>query len=515
MHAEEEGNTQAKVAQWSLIIAPLVAIVFALTVDLKPGAPAATYTAAVAMVMAAWWITGALPLAATSMLPIVLFPLLSIMPAKEVAPLYLTDITFLYMGGFLVALAMERWDLHRRMALRLMMVFGVRPRMLLLGFLAPTFFISMWITNSAATMMMLPIATSIIASLEEQIEARTARRYAAGLYLGIAYSASIGGAATLIGTPTNLSFTRMLALSFPNAPEITFGQWFLFSFPTAIVLEAVLWLVLAWIFCPRGMKVDIAPDTVREHYRRLGPMTLAQKMLLASFVTMATLWFTRSGFDLGSVSIPGWAQLFPNPDFISDGTVAIAIALLLFILPARDPAAPGVRILDWNTAKRVPFDIVLLFGGGFALAQGFMKSGLSAWVGGELSALGGLHPLVVVIGVTAAVCFLSELTSNVATAEMVLPILAALAVAIHVHPFMLMIPATLAASYAFMLPAGTPPNAIVFGTGKIQMGEMIRTGFILNLAGILIVTVGVVVLGKAVFGVDLTELPAWATLPGQ
>lgn len=515
MHAEEEENGQAKVAQWALVLAPLAAILFALCVDLKPGEPIVTYTAAVAMVMAVWWITGALPLAATSMLPLVLFPLLSIMPAKEVAPLYLTDITFLYMGGFLVALAMERWDLHRRMALRMMMVFGVRPRMLLLGFLAPTFAITMWITNSAATMMMLPIATSIIASLEEQIDARTVRKYAAGLYLGIAYSASIGGAATLIGTPTNLSFTRMLALSFPNAPEITFAQWFLFSFPTAIVLEAVLWIVLAWQFCPREMKVEIAPDTVCEHYRRLGPMSIAQKLLLAAFLSMACLWFTRAGFDIGSVSIPGWASLFPKPSYISDGTVAMSVALLLFLLPARDAAHPGARILDWDTAKRVPWDIVLLFGGGFALAQGFVKSGLSEWVGGELTGLGGLHPLVVVIAVTAAVCFLSELTSNVATAEMVLPILAALAVAIHVHPFLLMIPATLAASYAFMLPAGTPPNAIAYGTGKIQMGEMVRTGFILNLAGIVIVTLGAVLLGRAVFGVDLAQLPAWALPPGK
>lgn len=513
MYEAEEARNNPAVARWTLVLAPLIAIAFALTVDLKPGTPAVTHTAAVAFVMAVWWISGALPLAATSLLPLVAFPLLGILPAKDVAPLYLTDITFLYMGGFLVALAMERWDLHRRMALRMMMIFGVRPRMLLLGFLAPTFVLTMWITNSAATMMMLPIAGSIIASLEDQLGPKNVRRYAAGLYLGIAYSASIGGAATLIGTPTNLSFTRMLSLTFPNAPEVTFTQWFLFAFPTSVALEIVLWLVLAWLFCPKDLKAHVDPDTVRDHYRRLGPMTTAQKILLIAFLTMAVLWFTRVGFDLGSIAIPGWAQLFHKPDFISDGTVAIGIAFLLFLLPARDPARPADHILDWETAKRIPWDIVLLFGGGFALAQGFVKSGLSDWVGGELTLLGGLPPLLVVIAVAAAVCFLSELTSNVATAEMVLPILAALAIAIQVHPFLLMIPATLAASYAFMLPAGTPPNAIAFGTGKIQMREMVTTGFLLNIAGIVIVTGGAMLLGQWVFGIDLTQLPDWALPP--
>lgn len=510
MKLEEADSKGGGLARWSLVCMPILAVAFVFLVDLKPGEPHVTQTAAVALVMAVWWITGALPLAATSLLPLVLFPLLGIMQAKDVSELYLTDVTFLFMGGFLVALAMERWDLHRRMALWMMLGFGVRPRLLLLGFLAPTFFITMWITNSAATMMMLPIATSIVASLEDQVEHRSLRRYAAGLFLGIAYSASIGGAATLIGTPTNLAFSRMLTVVFENAPEVTFGQWFLFAFPTSIVLELVLWGVLCWIFCPPGMRVDLDPDTIRAEYRRLGPMTSAQKSLLIAFLSMALLWFTRAGFDFGAVKIPGWVTLFEQPKFISDGTVAMGVALLLFLAPARDGA--GSKLLDWDIARRLPWDVVLLFGGGFALAQGFVDSGLSQWFGEELSLVQGLPPIVVVCIVAFAVCFLSELTSNVATAEMVLPILAALAVALKIHPFLLMIPATLAASYAFMLPAGTPPNAIVYATGKIRMREMIGAGFLLNWAGIIIVTVCTAALGKLIFGADLTQLPDWAML---
>ncbi len=500
-------------ARWALVVTPVVALAFGAFVDLVPGKPEATLTAAVAIVMATWWITGALPLAATSLLPLVLFPLMGIMDAKAVSMQYLSDVTFLFMGGFLVALAMERWDLHRRMALRMMLWFGVKPRLLLLGFLAPTFFITMWITNSAATMMMLPIAVSIVASLAEQLEAKMLRRFAAGLFLGIAYSASIGGAATLIGTPTNLAFVRTLSIVFPGAPEVTFSEWFLLAFPMALLLEIVLWGVLCVMSCPRGMKVEIDPGTIRAHYDALGPMTYAQKVLLAAFASMALLWFTRAGFDLGAVKIPGWAQLFPVPKYVSDGTVGMTIALLLFMIPARD--GTGAKLLNWDVARRLPWDVVLLFGGGFALAQGFVESGLSEWVGGELQLLGGLPPLVVVLLIATTVCFLSELTSNVATAEMVLPILGALAVVIGVHPFLLMIPATLSASFAFMLPAGTPPNAIVYATGKIKMREMIGAGFVLNWAGIVIVTGITALLGQAVFGLDLTQLPTWAVLGGN
>lgn len=502
-----------RLERWALVLTPLFALAFALGVDLTPGRPEATQTAAVAIVMAVWWITGALPLAATALLPLVLFPLLGIMDAKSVSMQYLTDVTFLFIGGFLVALAMERWDLHRRMALRMMLWFGVKPRLLMAGFLAPTFFITMWITNSAATMMMLPIASSIVASLSEQIDPKPLRRFASGLFLGVAYSASIGGVATLIGTPTNLAFVRTLHIVFPNAPDVTFSQWFFFAFPMALLVEIALWVVLCVMACPRGMKADIDPATIRAHYDALGPMTYPQKMLMGAFVSMALLWFTRSGFDLGSVNIPGWSQLFPVPKYVSDGTVGMAVALVLFMTPSRD--GKGGKLLDWDVARRLPWDVVLLFGGGFALAQGFVTSGLSEWFGGELKGLGGLPPMLVVLVVATTVCFLSELTSNVATAEMVLPILGALSVAIGVHPFLLMIPATLAASFAFMLPAGTPPNAIVYATGKIRMREMIGAGFVLNWIGVVIVTGGTALLGQAVFGLDLTKLPEWGVLAGQ
>lgn len=338
----------------------------------------------------------------------------------------------------------------------------------------------------------------------------TIRRYAAGLFLGIAYSASIGGASTLIGTPTNLAFVRTLGIVFEGAPAISFNEWFFFAFPMAILLEAALWAVLCLLFVPKTLAVDIAPDTIRAHYEALGPMTYAQKVLLGAFALMATLWFTRAGFDFGSLKIPGWGQFFPEPKYISDGTVGMLVAIALFLIPARD--GKGGHLLDWEVARRLPWDVVLLFGGGFALSLAFVESGLSAWVGAELKLLEGTHPFVVLFVVAAVVCFLSELTSNVATAEMVLPILAGLSVALGVHPFLFMIPATLAASFAFMMPAGTPPNAIVYATGKIRMREMVSAGFVLNWAGIFIVTAITALLGQAVFGIDLTVLPEWAVL---
>ncbi|MCC6142202.1 MAG: SLC13/DASS family transporter [Candidatus Hydrogenedentes bacterium] len=486
----------------------LLALLVLFLTDLDPQRPQVTYTAAIAVLMAFWWITGALPLAVTALVPLVLFPAFGILDSADVAALYINDTIFLFIGGFLVALAMERWDLHRRIALRLLKIFGRRPRGILFGFMAPTFFLSMWISNTATAMMMVPIATSVILRLEEHNDAAAHERFATGLLLSIAYSASIGGTATLVGTPPNLAFARIFADTFPAAPEISFATWFLFGFPLALVLLVSLWLLLAFFYCPRGSSLGLPPNLIRQQFEALGPRTGAQNVVGIAFVALALLWLTRVGLDIGSLHLPGWADLFPVPAFVGDGTVAIGVALLLFCIPA--PGPRGRHILDWPTARDLPWEIVLLFGGGFALAGGFKTSGLSAYVGQQLQVLSVLPPLLLVFAIALIMSFLTELTSNTATTQLMLPVLAALAVAIGVDPILLMVPATLACSYAFMLPVATPPNAIILGAGRVSVAQMARTGLVLNMIAVVLVTVATFTLGAWMLGIDLAGAPAWA-----
>ena len=494
------------------VVAPLVVSgLFLALADLSPGEPLVTRTAAVALLMAAWWITGAIPLAATALLPVALFPALGIMDSKAAAANYVNDIIFLYVGGFLVALAMQRWNLHRRIALGMLLLFGVRPRALLLGFMAPTFLLSMFISNTATTMMMAPIAIAVLADLEERGHPGVMKGFGSGLLLAIAYCASIGGMATLIGTPPNLSFARIMQITFPDAPPISFAQWFLFGFPLALAMAAALWVQIAWMHT-RGTGVhSFNREVIVAQYRALGPWSFEQRALLAAFSLLGLLWMTRAGADLGPVNLPGWSSLFEHPAYFGDGTVAIAMACLLFMIPST--SEPGRRLLDWEVAKGLRWDIVLLYGGGFALASAFVASGLSAWMGERLSGLSGLPPVALVFGLCAGMSLLTELTSNTATTEMALPILAALAVGIGVHPLLLMLPATFACSCAFMLPVATPPNAIVFGAGNLSVAQMARTGFALNLAAVILITAATFLLGPWVFGIGAGEgLPDWAVL---
>jgi sodium-dependent dicarboxylate transporter 2/3/5 len=475
--------------------------------DLKPGEPAVTRTAAIAIWMAIWWITEAVPLAATALLPVALFPLLGIMDGKSVAPLYFNHIIFLFMGGFLVALAMQHWQLHRRIALRLLLLFGGCPRCTLTGFMLATAFLSMWISNTATTMMMVPIALAIVLKVEEQSNQQDTQ-FGTGVFLGVAYAASIGGLSTLVGTPPNLSFARILTIHFPNAPDISFATWFAFAFPLSVLLLIVAGITICWLYNIKGRGENLDTQMVHTQYAQLGPMSFAEKIVLIDFVLLAFLWLTRQSITIGSHTLPSWSQLFDNGAWINDGTVAIFMALLLFVIPANNKS----RVLDWKIAAHLPWHIILLFGGGFALASGFKESGLSLWCAQQLQGLGTIHPLILVAALCLLMTFLTELTSNTATAEMFLPILAALSVAVEVNPLLLMIPATLSCSCAFMLPVATPPNAIVFGTDRIQMRDMARTGIILNLVGVVLVTATTWILGRIVLGIDLATMPDWAVL---
>lgn len=502
-----DGTSRNRITALGLPAGPALALVLLLAVDLDPGNPAVTRTAAVAAWMAVWWMTQAVPLAATALLPLVLFPLLGIMDGRQVAPLYMNHILFLFIGGFLVALAMQRWDLHRRIALRILLLVGARPSRLLLGFMAASAFLSMWISNTATTMMMVPIAMAVVYQLEAHDSEEGGTGLATGLLLGVAYAASIGGVATLVGTPPNPILARVLAIQFPGAPELDFATWFALGLPLAVLMLAVAWSLLAARYT-RGASAGTGHAALEREARTLGPITFEEGVVLADFVLLALLWLTRADIPLGGVTLPGWSRLLENPGWMNDGTVAIGMALILFLVPSRRP--DGGRLLDWNTTAMLPWDIVVLIGGGFALAAGFKDSGLSAWFGHQLASLGFLHPLLLIFAVCILLTFLTELTSNTATASLFLPILASLAVAVRIHPLLLMIPGALSCSFAFMLPVATPPNAIAFGSGRIDIGDMARTGLRLNLVGALVITVVVWTLGTWVLGIDPAIMPAWA-----
>jgi sodium-dependent dicarboxylate transporter 2/3/5 len=509
--SEEAGRGGGLFSNLAIIGGLVASILFLLFVDLEPGHPAVTRTAAVALLMAIWWITEAVPLAITSLLPLILFPTLGIMSGNVVAPLYINNIIFLFIGGFLVALAMQRWGLHKRIALRILLWFGIRPRGIILGLMVAAAFMSMWISNTATTMMMLPIVFAIVLNLEEAVGKSVVRKYAIAVLLAIAYGASIGGIATLVGTPPNLAFVRILDISFAKAPDITFTTWMMLAFPISLILLIFVWCLLVVFYCPKKSKfTGIDTELFKKQYRELGPLQFEEKVVLTDFVLLALLWLSRETLKIGNITIPGWSQLFGRPDFFDDGTVAIAMSFLLFLIPAKKQGFS--RIMDWHAVAKLPWGIVLLFGGGFALASAFKESGLSLWFCNRLVGAGSLHPIILIAIICFMVTFLTEMTSNTATAQMLLPILASLAVAVRMNPLLLMIPGTISCSCAFMLPVATPPNAIVFGTDRLRIWDMARTGFLINLFGVVLVTVIMYFWGQTVFGIDITQFPDWAVL---
>ncbi|MCC6546052.1 SLC13/DASS family transporter [Candidatus Sumerlaeota bacterium] len=493
----ESFGLHQKIGLWGGAVAALLIYFFA---DIDPSRPVLAPTAAVAVLMAVWWITDAIPLAVTSLLPLVLFPLLGIMGGKEVATKYFDDVICLYLGGFLVAIAMERWNLHRRIALRVLLWFGFKPRMILLGFMTATGFISMWISNTATAMMMVPIGIAILLKLEELTGGDEIRRYGTALLLGIAYASSIGGLATPVGTPTNLVFFRIYDAMVDKTAQISFMKWVLFATPLSMAMLLAAWGILTVFFRLTGNLGTVDQTLFQKEHAALGPMTWAQKVVAWDFAILALLWMTREG--IAEIGLPGWSSLFENKKLLTDGTAAMALSIPLFLIPSR--AKGSRRILEESSIEKIPWGVVLLFGGGFALASAFESSGLSLWVGEKMGGLRGLHPMVLILGVATLVTFLTELTSNTATAQVVLPIFAANAAAMGMNPIVLMIPAVLSSSLGFMMPVGTPPNAIVFGTKRVPMQSMVRVGFFINLAGILLTTLLMWLWAPVVFGVNVS-----------
>jgi sodium-dependent dicarboxylate transporter 2/3/5 len=350
---------------------------------------------------------------------------------------------------------------------------------------------------------------SIIGKLEELAGKKNISSYTTGLLLGVAYSASIGGIATLVGTPPNLSFSRIFHIYFPDAPEISFASWFLFAFPVSIILFAFTWAYLYFVFKPnQSTWKNVDKATFRKQLADLGKISFEEKWVFINFILVAFLWLFRSDITIGEFKVPGWAGIFPESKFINDGTVAIIIAILLFIIPSKN--VKNTRLMDWKTTEKLPWNIVLLFGGGFALASGFKESGLSAWFGEQLYWVADYNTILVIFTIAILMTFLTELTSNTATTEMILPILAGIAITTQINPLLFMIPATLSGSMAFMLPVATPPNAIVFGTNRLNVSQMARNGIILNLVGAVIITLMTYFLGTVVFGIQSDVFPEWA-----
>ncbi|XP_010734964.2 solute carrier family 13 member 5 [Larimichthys crocea] len=546
----------------------------------------------VIVLMAVYWCTEVLPLAVTALLPALLFPLFGIMKSKDVCMQYLKDTNLLFVGGLMVAVAVEHWNLHKRIALRVLLLVGVRPALLMLGFMGVTAFLSMWISNTATTAMMVPIVQAVLQQLndnseaeipqihssEDQVqtsetdnkqppqtekqsegqgpvvvtfldaaveaarhkEALEKQKMCKGMTLCVCYAASIGGTATLTGTGPNLVLKGQMNQLFPqNDDVINFASWFGFAFPNMILMLTLAWLWLQFVFMGFNFKKtwgcgavktekDIAAyNVIREQHRLLGSMSFGEISVLGLFILLVVMWFTR---DPGFVK--GWASDIFNSkeEYVTDATVAVFIAVLLFILPSKPPRfclwrtqsfdtvshqtiGPTPRLLTWKVVqKKLPWGIVLLLGGGFALAKGSEESGLSKWLGDQMTPLQSIPPWAIAIILCLLIATFTECTSNVATATLFLPVLASMSQSIGINPLYVMVPCTLSASFAFMLPVATPPNAIVFSYGYLKVADMARTGIVMNIIGILCITLAINSWGRAMF--DLDSFPTWANVTG-
>ncbi|NXM83494.1 S13A2 protein, partial [Oenanthe oenanthe] len=546
----------------------------------------------VIIVMALFWCTEALPLAVTALLPVLLFPLMNIMDSTTVSQEYLKDTNMLFLGGLMMAIAIEKWNLHKRVALRVLLITGVRPALLLMGFMIVTAFLSMWISNTATTAMMVPIAQAVMDQLHKsEIESETTGhvsehtnkafelqekapdsfkepeekgewvvsgnshvltleeerqrneevekkhlKLSKGMSLCICYSSSIGGIATLTGTTPNLVLQGQVNDIYKeNGGVINFASWFSFAFPTMLVLLVLAWIWLQILYLGFNFKKNFgcgaspeakakekqAYEIIKEESKKLGKMSFAEIEVLIIFILLVVLWFTREpGF------FPGWATVLFNKDgtsYVTDATVSIFISLLLFILPSgfsnqetgdrtRFRAPPA--LLDWRAVQeKMPWNIVFLLGGGFALAKGSEESGLSRWLGGKLTPLESIpHPAIAFL-LCLLIATFTECTSNVATTTLFLPILASMAEAICLNPLYVMLPCTLAASLAFMLPVATPPNAIVFSYGQLRVIDMAKAGFVLNILGVLTITLAINTWASSLF--QLQTFPSWANKTGR
>ncbi|MQA91349.1 MAG: DASS family sodium-coupled anion symporter [Gemmatimonas sp.] len=476
-----------KRSQWAGLLGGGIAFLIMLILPAPEGLPPEGWRmAAVGVLMAIWWMTEAIHISATALLPLVLFPMLGILTMSSAAEPYANELIFLFMGGFFIAFAMERWALHRRLALAIVSAVGTSPRRLVLGFMLATAFLSMWISNTAATAMMLPIGLAL-GEMFRPADQEGPFEFGIALMLGTAYAASIGGAATLIGTPPNAvmagAASEMLGI------QIGFVEWMRVGVPVAAIMLPIAWLLLVGILYPPGKLAGNAEALLEDERRNMGPASRGEKVVAVVFTLTALAWIFREPKPLGSFTLPGIESFLP---FVTDATIAIAGALALFLIPVHRKT--GVFALDWPTARRIPWGVLLLFGGGLSLARGMDQSGLATWIGTGVGALGAVPAVIILVTIAALFIFLTEMTSNTATSTMAMPIMAGVAVGLGIAPLTLMAVAALSASMAFMLPVATPPNAIVFGSGYLSIPQMVKAGFWMNIIAVVLITLVAVLL---------------------
>lgn len=510
-----------KLSSLFILIGVFGFIFFILFVDL--GDKNITITAGVALLMALWWMTETFPLYVTSLIPLLIFPFTGVLSASRISESYINSIIFLFLGGFLIAIAIENWNLHKRIAFKIILFFGTKPSSLLLGFMVASAFLSMWISNTATAMMMLPVAFAVIKQFNSETENNS--NLTKALLLGIAYSCSIGGIATLIGTQPNLVFLRVVKIAFPQSPQVNFTQWIMMALPISLMILLLAFLLIKILFKLGKSHNSSDKNLISLEYQKLGRMSYEEKVVASVFLSTIFLWITRTNVDIGFFKITGWANLLNLQNYVDDSTVAILAALVLFVFPAKkkinsksesESVSVSVsenriydeRILSIDSIEKVPWNVILLFGGGFALATAFTESGLSNLIGSKLKYFGHIDIIFLIFIISITINFLTEFTSNTAVTQMILPVLSSIAVSLNYHPFLLMIPATLAASMAFMLPVGTPPNTIVFSSNKLKIWDMVKTGIILNLVSTVAISLIVYFLGNIIF--DLRVFPDWA-----
>ena len=470
-----EGRSRHQVV--GLFLGPLLALLMVFS-----GAPAELsdtgwLTAAVGVLMAVWWATEAVPIAVTALLPLVLFPLLGVATIQDTAAPYANKVIYLFLGGFIVAFAMQRWNLHRRIALSVLQHVGGNGRSLVGGFMLASAVISMWVMNTSTTMMLLPIAVSIITVIHKTVDGlgdKAKQDFQYSLLLGVAYGATIGGMATLVGTAPNAMLAAFMQESY--GVEIDFSRWMLVGLPLSVLMLPLAWLALTrWVF---DVNFGTSPEsraTLRRMKDEMGRITVPETRVAIVFVIMALAWVFRPVL----VKLPGLSAL-------DDSGIAMAGAISLFLVPSGDKSDP--LLLRWKYAERLPWSVLILFGGGLTLAGAVTRTGLAEWLGNSLQAVGTLPLPVLVIVAAAMIIFLTELTSNIATTATFLPVVGAIAIQSGVDPIVLTVPVTFAASCAFMLPVATPPNAIVFGSGMLTIPKMVRAGMMLNIIGIILVS---------------------------
>lgn len=472
-----------------LLLGPVVFLLLLALPEPAGLSPQGMKVAAVAALMAIWWISEAIPVPATALLPVLLFPVLGVMDGSEVTRAYGHHLIFLFLGGFLIAVTMEKWNLHHRIALHTIRLVGVTPNRIVLGFMLATALLSMWISNTAATMMMVTIAVAVLCEVaDDSTQTVSGSQFGSVLMLGICYAASIGGVATLIGTPPNAIFAGVVENTY--GISISFVEWMKFGLPLSLVMLGITWVYLTRVRL-RGLQPQLScgQEFIRDRIGELGPMSFAEKGVAAIFALVALLWIVRGFYQPEALGM------------VTDSTIAIAGALLLFMVPVK--LSHWEFLLDWKTAVTIPWDIIILFGGGFALAKGFSETGLTTWLAGLLGVLQGADIVLIIAAVVLLVIFLTEVTSNTATASLLLPVMAALAAAVEVHPFGPMVATVIAASFAFMLPVATPPNAIVYGSHQVSIQQMAGAGLWLNLLAVMLVTAFVCLLLPRVWHLDL------------